>query len=268
MLRHPNLFAVLLAFITVAACSTSPTGRRQLNLVSQEQMNQMGTEAFSELKTKQKISSDPAQNRYVKCIANAITSTLPDGQGWEVVVFLDDSANAFALPGKKIGVHTGILKVAKSQDQLAAVIGHEVGHVLAHHSNERVSADAAANIGLTAVSAIGGIFADPNSEKFRLGMGILGVGVQYGIVMPYGREHESEADVIGLDLMAQAGFNPQDSVQLWRNMAEANKGEPPQWLSTHPSNANRIAGLQAKMAPALQKYHAAQSAGRRPDCRL
>lgn len=268
MTMHPYVFAVLLAFVTVTACSTSPTGRRQLMAVSDGQMDQMGNQAFDELKKKQKISHDPAQNNYVKCITGAITAVLPDSQGWEVVVFQDDSANAFALPGKKIGVHTGILKVARTQDQLAAVLGHEVGHVMARHSAERVSADVAANMGMTVAGAIGSVFADPNSNAFKLGMGALGVGVQYGAVMPYGRAHESEADIIGLDLMSQAGFNPQDSVQLWKNMAEGNKGAPPEFMSTHPSNETRIKGLQAGMAPALQKYQAAQAAGRRPNCRL
>ncbi|MBX3018203.1 MAG: M48 family metallopeptidase [Bdellovibrionaceae bacterium] len=268
MKLHPYLFAVALAFTTVVACSTSPTGRRQLMAVNDKEMDQMGFQAFEEIKKKQKISHDPAQNQYVKCITNAIVAVAPDSQGWEVVVFQDDSANAFALPGKKIGVHTGLLKVARTQDQVAAVLGHEVGHVMARHSAERVSADAVSGLGMSIAGAIGSIFVDPNSNAFKLGMGALGVGVQFGAVMPYGRAHESEADVIGLDLMAQAGFNPQDSVQLWKNMAEGSKGSPPEFLSTHPSNETRIQGLQAKMAPALQKYQAAQAAGRRPACRL
>lgn len=268
MTRHPYAFAAVLAFTAVTACSTSPTGRRQLVALPESQMEELGSQAFGEMKQKQKVATDPKQNQYVSCIANAIIAVLPGKETWEVVVFQDDSANAFALPGRKIGVHTGLLKIARTQDQLAAVIGHEVGHVLAHHGNERASQELAAQGILVAGATVASTVFDRNSTGFQVGMAAVGLGAQYGVLMPFGRAHESEADVIGLDLMSQAGFNPQESVTLWRNMAEANKGEPPQWLSTHPSNATRIQGLQEKMPPALQKYQAAQAAGRRPNCRL
>ena len=133
---------ILLCLTTLlAACATSPTGRRQLLLFPDSEMSTMGATAFDEMKKKTPVNRSGQVNQYVTCVADAITRTLPEGQrtGWEVVVFEEDSANAFAVPGQKIGVHTGLLKVAKNQDQLAAVIGHEIGHVLAKHSAERMS---------------------------------------------------------------------------------------------------------------------------------
>jgi predicted Zn-dependent protease len=268
-----KLFARLsmtwIGFLIIASCATSPTGRRQLMLVDGQQMDQMGAQAFEELKKQTKISQDPAQNAYVKCIAKAITTSMAESGQWEVVVFQDDTANAFALPGRKIGVHTGLLKVARTQDQLASVMGHEVGHVIANHSAERYSQQAATQSGMQVAGAVTGSILDPNGLGYKATMGALGVGAQVGILMRYGRGHETEADVIGLDLMSQAGFNPEEAVQLWRNMAAAAGGKSgPEWLSTHPSSDTRIQELQAKMSPALQKYQAAQAAGRRPNCRL
>ena len=170
--------------------------------------------------------------------------------------------NAFALPGGKIGVHTGILKVANSADQLAAVLGHEVGHVIARHGAERVSQSVATQGGL----ALADIMLDRKSESRSLIMAGLGLGAQFGILLPFSRKHESEADEIGLYLMANAGFDPEHSVELWRNMAKASGGAPPEFLSTHPSNTSRISGLQSRMSKAKALYNNAQAAGKNPDC--
>ncbi|MGD8875104.1 MAG: M48 family metallopeptidase, partial [Gammaproteobacteria bacterium] len=182
---------------------------------------------------------------------------------WEVVVFNDSDANAFALPGGKIGVYTGLLKVAENQDQLATVIGHEVAHVLARHSNERVSQKFAVEQGLSLISAI----ANPQSGTGQTLMGLLGVGAQYGVLMPYSRIQESEADILGLDLMARAGFDPRESTRLWINMGRAGGGQPPEFLSTHPSHSTRISDLNAHMPVALQLQSRARQQGKRPVCR-
>lgn len=257
-----NLAFIAAASLIAVACATSPEGRRQLNILPASQMDAMGVQSFTDLKSKTPIEKDAAINNYVKCVANGITSALPEKRDWEVVVFKDDSANAFALPGGKIGVHTGLLKVATNQDQLAAVIGHEVGHVLANHGNERVSEQLLTQGGLT---VLGGIMSQKGGQKYDLLVTALGVGTQYGILLPHSRTQESEADVIGLDLMAKAGFNPAQSVNLWQNMEKAGGGQPPEFLSTHPSHGTRIANLQKNIPEAEGFYKAA---GRHPACKL
>lgn len=229
-------------------------------------MAQMGVTAYSEMKGQLPVERDTGTNAYVRCVAGAITGALGSGGSsaqWEVTVFRDDSANAFALPGGKIGVHTGLLKVAKDQDQLAAVIGHEVAHVLARHANERVSTNAVAQTGLQAAQILAGANTPAKQQLF----GLLGVGTQVGVLLPFSRAQEREADLLGLDLMARAGFDPRASVPLWQNMASAGGGRGPEFLSTHPSHGTRISALQARLPQALPVYEQAQAAGRRPACR-
>jgi predicted Zn-dependent protease len=252
---------LLFVALLLGACTTSPTGRNQLVLMPDTQMDQMGLQAFTSIKDEKRVSSNRSSNRFVQCVANAITREV--GGNWEVVLFEDDSANAFALPGGKIGVNTGLLKVAKNQDQLATVIGHEVAHVQAKHSNERVSQKFAVEQGLGLINAI----ANPTSGTGQTLMGLLGVGAQYGVLLPYSRIQESEADMLGLDLMAKAGFDPRESTQLWINMSKANEGEPPEFLSTHPSHSTRISDLQQRIPAALQLQQRAQRLGKHPDCR-
>ena len=170
------------------------------------QMTQMGLQAFDQLKKEKPSSSDGEFNRAAQCIVTERTHGL--GQNWEVVVFDDNTLNAFALPGAKIGVHTGMIELVDNQDQLAAVLGHEVGHVMARHSNERASQETLVQQGM-------GMIQQTEFGQNPLIMGGLGLGAKYGVLMPYSRTHESEADMIGVDLMAKAGFNPEDSVKLW-----------------------------------------------------
>jgi predicted Zn-dependent protease len=179
-----------------------------------------------------------------------------------VTVFEDESANAFALPGGKIGVHTGLLEVAKTPDQLAAVIGHEIGHVMAEHSNERVSTAFAANAGVQLAAALSGT----DGPKQQMLMGLLGLGAQFGVLLPFSRTQESESDEIGLTLMARAGFDPRAAINLWENMAQAGGAQPPEFLSTHPSHGTRIEDLRAQMDEAVKIYQQARAQGRRPNC--
>ncbi|PSW19935.1 M48 family peptidase [Photobacterium sanctipauli] len=243
--QHTKLAGALAATLLLAACSSSPTGRQQVLLFSEQDMSQLGAQSFEQLKQQEKIYTDPKTNQYVQCVTDALTKKLSGNQAgkWEVVVFDSKQVNAFALPGGKIGVYTGLLDVAVNQDQLATVIGHEIGHVLAHHSNERLSRSQLANIGMQISSmAISG------TEYHDAAMAGLGLGVQYGVLMPYGRAQESESDIIGLQLMAEAGFNPNESVSLWKNMARASGGsQPPELLSTHPSHSTRIDDLRAEI---------------------
>jgi predicted Zn-dependent protease len=246
-------------------CATSPTGRKQLILVPDDQMNQLGAQSFQEIEKQTPTTENAQAKQYVTCIANSITAILPkEYQGqWDVKVFESDEVNAFALPGKKIGVYTALLKVATNQDQVATVLGHEVGHVLARHGNERVSENVILQEGMSMVDA----FLGGGPTQKSLIMGALGVGAQVGVALPHSRTQEAEADRIGLDLMAQAGFDPKQSVELWHNMSKASGGkEPAQWMSTHPANASRIADLEEGMAKAEGERAQAKAAGHSPQC--
>lgn len=260
--KHLAVFTGITLLIT--ACATSPTGRSQLLLFSDTQLTQMSEQAFTSMKSEIKISNKRVENNYVLCIAEHITKQLPDSVfsgDWEVVVFDDPQANAFAMPGGKIGVYTGLLDVASNQHQVAAVIGHEVGHVIAQHGNERMSRSALISAGAQATSAALDAYEIENKATI---MQAFGIGAQYLGILPFSREHESESDLIGLDLMAKAGFDPRESVQLWINMSAVNEGKaPPEWASTHPSSETRISQLNANMNSALKTYQAAET---KPEC--
>lgn len=261
-----RLISVCFILLTVSACSTSSTGRNQISLYSNAELNQMGVTSFDQMKKEIPISKDKATNDFVLCVANAITINVPQSahQGeWEVVVFDSAQVNAFALPGGKIGVYTGILNVTENQDQLAAIIGHEVGHVIEHHSNERLSANKVSNMGMAVAAAALGASDIDNKELWVAG---LGIGIQYGVIMPYSRSHESEADIIGQDLMARSGFAPQASVQLWKNMSKLNKDAPPEFMSTHPSNQTRIKQLNKHLTLSQPLYLAQRNTGSIPQC--
>lgn len=241
-----GLFTILLS-----ACATSPLGRSQLTLVNDDELSKMGVQAFQQIEQETPKSNDARTNAYVRCVAQAVASKAKGPHvpsSWDVAVFESDQVNAFALPGGKIGVYTGLLKVAENQDQLATVIGHEVGHVIARHGNERVSQAMVAETGMQLAGALAG-----TGGLSKTAMGALGLGVQYGVLLPYGRTQETEADKIGLDLMAEAGFDPRESVKLWENMARASGGQsPPELLSTHPAEATRINNLKARLPSAMK----------------
>jgi len=262
---RPSSLLVLLGLLVLSACATSPLGRRQLKLVSDQQMAQIGSQAFAQLSAQTPKSRNPSTNEYVRCVASAVTGALEGPWAdtpWEVQVFEDPTPNAFALPGGKIGVHTGILEVAENQDQLATVIAHEVAHVVAGHSNERMSTEMATQAALTAASAA----INTGDPLQRQGLALLGLGAQVGVILPYSRTHETEADLYGLDLMAKAGFDPRQSVPLWENMRAAGGQKPPQFLSTHPADRTRIQNLQARVAQDIPLMQAAHAAGRKPRC--
>jgi len=260
----PRALVVVITAL-VLACATSPLGRRQLRLFPEADMDAMGVQAYEQIKGETPATTDAGASRYVRCVANAITRALPasDAAGeWEVTVFEEDSPNAFALPGRKIGVNTGLLKVARNQSQLATVVGHEVAHVLANHGNERMSTAYAAQSSLSLAQVLAG---EPSPQKQQI-FALLGVGAQVGVLLPFSRTQESEADLLGLDLMAKAGFDPRQSVELWRNMAAAGGGQPAEWLSTHPSHETRIDELQERIPQSMDLYEKARAAGTRPNC--
>lgn len=256
-----NKITLLLFYCLLAACATSPTGRSQFIYMPDSQINQMGLQAFDNLKAEKSQSTNTQYKKFVDCIAEAIT--YETGGDWEVVIFEDDTLNAFALPGNKIGVHTGLIKLVDNQHQLAAVIGHEVGHVLARHSNERMSQKTAVSQGVALISAVSA----PTSALGQLAVSSLGIGAEYGIILPFSRTHESEADIIGLDLMAKAGFDPRQSISLWQKMDQASNGQnPAEFMSTHPSHDTRIKELSDYMPKAMTFYQQAQAIGKTPRC--
>src|SRR5262245_17494330 len=216
------------------------------------------------MKREMPLARDPELESRVRCVAGAIVAQLDSGgtREWEVAVFADESPNAFALPGGKIGVNAGLFRVARNQDQLATVLGHEVAHVTAQHPTERASPVCAAQSGLELLSAISG---GPGPEQQQL-LALLGLGAQVGILLPFSREQEREADLLGLDLMAGAGFDPRESIALWQNMAQAGEGQPPEFLATHPSQGTRIQHPVQRMPQALSRFESARRRGLRPAC--
>lgn len=259
-----RIFCALVVTAFVVSCATSPTGRNQLLLFSTTQLNEMGIQAFNSMKSEIKISQQGSQNQYVQCIADALIPYIPAGVyegNWELVVFEDDQVNAFALPGGKIGVYTGLLKVATNQHQVAAVVGHEIGHVIAQHGNERMSQSTLIDAGTQVVNQV---LSSQQVAGNATIMSAIGLGMQVGVQLPFSRSHESEADLIGLQLMAMAGFDPRESVALWRNMEAASGGQRTlEILSTHPAPQSRIDRLEANMAAAMVDYNAS---GKKATC--
>jgi predicted Zn-dependent protease len=259
-----RILAFALAGVLVAcATSTTSTGRRQfVGAVSQAQLEQLGAQAFTEAKQKGPLGNDARQNAYVRCVVDAIVAQLPAQQrriAWETAVFVQDEPNAYALPGGKVGVNTGIFKVAKNQDQLAAVIAHEVGHVVENHHDERITRQ----MGAAGVVQLLGALAGDYGQLATQGGSLL---AQTGFLLPGSRVQETEADVVGQRLMAQAGFDPREAVSLWQNMIAAGGSRPPQWLSTHPDPQSRINELRARADQLVPVYEQARAAGRRPRC--
>lgn len=253
----------LALLVTACATTTSSTGRRQhVGGVSEQQLEQLGAQAFAEAKQKQALSRDPKQNAYVRCVVDALVAQLPAQQrgiGWEVAVFADPEANAFALPGGKVGVNTGIFPVAKTQDQLAAVVAHEIGHVVEHHFDERLTNQVGASTALQVLGALAGDYGSLVTQG-------VGIAANTLFLLPNSRAQESEADIVGQRLMAQAGFDPRQAVTLWQNMLAAGGNRPPAWLSTHPDPQARIRELGSRAASLTPVWEQARAAGRRPTC--
>jgi len=244
--------AVLVAAVS-GGCETVPiTGRSQLQLVSGPQEAQMGAEAYKDILSKAKISTDPAANALVKRVGTRIAAaTGRDDLAWEFTVIDDvQTVNAFALPGGKVAVYTGILPITRDEAGLAVVLGHEVSHVMARHSAERMSKQLSLQYGAEIFGAALGV----NPEVTKTGAALL----VNTILLPWDRAQESEADHLGLIYMAKAGYDPRAASEFWQRMAEASKGRssPPQFLSTHPSDETRIRQIEAWL-PEAQRYQQA-----------
>ena len=255
-----------MAGIGVSGCETNPyTGRSQLLMTSVGQEMHMGAQAFNQVKSDPKMrpSQDPREIEPVKRVAARIVEAAKRSKyaemaqqfQWEVTVIKDDkTANAFALPGGKMAVYTGIFPMAKTEAGLAAVMGHEVVHALARHGAERMSQGQVANVGLQVVGAAIGL-SGGNPMLGQAAMAALGAGTQVGVLLPFSRKHESEADYVGILLAADAGYDPRESVALWERMAQSSGGGgQAEFLSTHPSHDTRIDQLKEWMPEALAIY--------------
>lgn len=254
-----NLAPVALAVaILVSACESVPiTGRSQLQLISEQQETALGLQAYQDVLKKEKVSNDPALNAMVRRVGTRIAAvTGKTDYQWEFKVIENDKQmNAFCLPGGKVAVYTGILPVTRDEAGLAAVIGHEVAHAVARHGGERVSQQLVAE-GITAALVIG----TQDSGRANLYAGLLGLGATVGVLLPYSRLQESEADRLGMIYMAKAGYDPAAARELWVRMSEAGRGrgKPPEILSTHPADATRIRQIEQWLPEARQHYRAAR----------
>ena len=249
--------------ITIGCTSNPYTNRSQFLLMSEGAEIQMGEEAYAKVlkDSKVQISKNPAEVNPVQRVAKRIIAAAKKSKyarraksfNWETTVIKDDrTKNAWALPGGKIAFYTGIFPEAKNENGLASIMGHEVVHALARHGAERMSQSTAANIGV----AVGSVLLGLPKGGGDLAMQAVGVG----ILLPFSRSHESEADYIGLLLAAEAGYDPREAVHLWQRMAQASKGAPPEFLSTHPSNKTRISNLRGWMPKAMTIYERSKKA--------
>lgn len=257
--RNISLSLILGFIMLVTACAHAPfTGRRQLMLSSEGSESSMGYQAFGQIKKKYKISHDPAINAEVQKVGKRVAAAAkrPDFR-WEFVVFDDKEANAFCLPGGKVGIFTGILKYTKDEAGLATVISHEVAHAMARHAGERMSQSLLTQLGGIGLgAALGGL----SPLAGQAAMTGYDVGTQLAFLLPYSRKQEYEADHIGLILMAKAGYDPEQALEFWKRMsAKDKKSKPPQFMSTHPTDENRLQELQAFL-PEARKYYTPQMA--------
>ena len=264
--NFPSLIRVLaiacLAVILIQACTTVPvTGRRELNIVSAGDETQLGLSSFDQVKKDTPISRDPRLNEMVQRVGKRIAAVagkdLPDAQ-WEFVVFESKEANAFCLPGGKVGVYTGILPITKDDAGLATVIGHEVGHAVAHHGASRMStAMVSQGLGQAAGSLVGSSKYAEYKDTF---MSLYGVGSKVAVELPYSRQQESEADHIGIVYMARAGYDPKEAVAFWQRFAAYNQQQGgstsffSKFLRTHPVDSVRIADLQKWLPEAQTEF--------------
>ena len=246
--------AVLLAALLASSCATVPeTGRTQFNVMSPEDEMQLGLVSFSEMKQTVPVSHDRKVNKMVQRVGKRIAAVaeLPGAQ-WEFVVFDSPEANAFCLPGGKVGVYTGILQITRDEAGLATVIGHEVAHAVARHGGERMSQAMALQMGGQLLGA-----ATASTQWYGAANTAYGLGAQLGVALPHNRQQEAEADYIGLLYMSRAGYDPVNAVAFWTRFAEYNRqqgGATPWFLRTHPLDEERIREIVRALPQAREEF--------------
>jgi predicted Zn-dependent protease len=246
------------ASVLILACTTVPdSDRRSFNFIPSSHLSEMGLTEFEKMKSQKRVSSNGTQLAAVDRVARRLTPVVPvKNARWEFVLFEDATPNAFALPGGKVGLHTGIFKVARTDAELAAVIGHELAHVVAGHSGERMSTGLLGTVGAIGVGLLMGQGGASEMQQ-AVGSGVAGAAVGLGM-LKFSRSQELEADRLGALYMARAGYDPRDSIRLWQNFAAYESGQgggrKAEFLSTHPLDSTRISNLEAFMPRALSEY--------------
>lgn len=254
-------FIALLVLVLSYSCTTTPvSGKKALLLTSSSSENQQGAEAYKEILTKEKEVTGTAQAKMVEEIGKRIAAVAnqPDFQ-WEFKTLQSDEPNAFCLPGGKVAVYTGIFKYAQNEAGLATVMGHEIGHAIARHGGQRMTQAMIANAGMAGLAVVG--LSKLDDSKKAMALAALGAGVNYGIILPFSRSHETEADEIGLDLMAKAGYDPRESVNFWDRFSKAGGKAPPEFLSTHPASEKRRENLRSMLPKVMPDYEASSKYG-------
>jgi predicted Zn-dependent protease len=256
---------LIFSFIAISCSSVPLTGRKQLNMIPDSQMLSMSFQQYDEFIKTNKISADVDNTNMVKRIGfniqNAVQRYLTEnnmgdrlqGYNWEFNLIESNEVNAWCMPGGKVVVYTGILPLTQDENGLAVVMGHEIAHAIAEHGNERMSQILLTQLGGLALSEA--LSSQPQKTQ-DLWLGVYGLGAQVGILLPYSRTHESEADKLGLIFMAMAGYDPNVAVSFWERMAANKQGQaPPEFLSTHPSDRTRIEDIKKNLPEALKYYN-------------
>jgi predicted Zn-dependent protease len=254
---------LLLCVVLISGCSTVPiTGRKQLKIIPEQQMIAQSAVSYAEVISEGPLSKNKEQTEQIRRVGERIAAAvetylaannqldLIEGFNWEFNLIEDDEPNAWCMPGGKVVFYTGILSYTKDEEGIAVVMGHEIAHAIAGHGTERVTHQI--------IQQGGGVLASYFSKDSDFHEAIMmsyGLGSQYLAVLPYSREHESEADHMGLVFMAMAGYNPEVAVEFWQRMGAAGGQKPPEFLSTHPSDATRVRELREHMPEALLYYH-------------
>ena len=256
----PIIASAILALLFIG-CSKAPiTGRNQMIIVSPQQELSLGFESAKQVLAKEKLSTDPQKNAMVKRIGQRIAKTTEAlhkvNYQWEFFVIDNDKeGNAFCLPGGKVFVYTGLFKYASNDDELAAVMGHEIAHALARHGAERMSSGQVQQVGGQILGAV--MQSQGNAVNTAMAMQAFGIGTQMGIMLPHSRTQEYEADHIGLVLAAKSGYNPRSALSFWEKFGASGE-TPPEYMSTHPAPANRIAEIKALLPKTMPMYEAAK----------
>jgi len=245
--------AIAVPLLVVAACETVPyTGRTQVQFLPESTELKMGLDSYAEVLKTSKVSKDPAVNEQVTRVGQRIAAaTGRTDYQWEFKAIEDKQANAFCLPGGKVAVYTGILPLTRDDAGLAAVMGHEVSHAIARHGGERISQTLVVQVGLASTEAA---LARGDPAMAQQVASLLGAGAQVGLLLPWSRGQESEADHLGLIFMAKAGYNPTAARDLWVRMSQTGAQKPPEYLSTHPSDATRIRQIEGWIPEAMRYY--------------
>ena len=252
------LCAAVPALLISAGCQQVPvTQRKQLLVTSEEKENEMGLTAYQEVLKSEPLTKNERAVELVRRVGRRIADVAnrPDFQ-WEFNVIESDTQNAFCLPGGKVAVYTGILPLCENEAGLAVVMSHEVAHAIARHGGERMTYQTAQNLGK---SAVGYVMQNQEEQKQKIVLTAYGAASEYGVILPYSRKHELEADHIGILLMAKAGYDPSEAPQFWdRFSGSKESGAPIEFMSTHPSDARRAAALRELLPEAMQRYEDAE----------